>query len=191
MVHLRYNRIEGFELDELEINIISYLFSEPAHIRKIEREIGISHSTILRKIGGMEKKGLIDYLSLGRNKQYFVKKTLRTRKVLEIVESFKVFSLLKKHPFLEPLFMEMLKKCDSKMIILFGSYAKGISKEESDIDIYVETDNVHVKKRLEEINSKISVKVGDFDTNSLLIKEIIKNHIVLRGADRFYEQVFG
>ena len=75
------------------------------------------------------------------------------------------------------------------MIILFGSYAKGISKKDSDIDIYLETNDNSIKTRVKEINSKLSIKIGKFDTKSLLIKEIIKNHIIIRGLEDFYERV--
>ena len=84
---------------------------------------------------------------------------------------------------------QKIKKCDSKLIILFGSYAKNIAKPESDIDIYLETEDQNIKKKTEEINSKLSVKIGAFNKDSLLIKEIIKNHVILKGAERFYEQL--
>lgn len=190
MVHLRYNSIECYDLDEIGANILAYLFNGRGHMRKMEREIGVPHSTFLRKIIQLEKNGFVDYSMAGRNKEYFLKNNLKTKKALEIVEGFKMINILKKHPSLEPLFVEILKKSDAEMIILFGSYAKGIPKEESDIDIYVESEDAHLKKKLEELNSKISVKIGKFDMSSLLIKEIIKNHIVIRGAGRFYEQVF-
>ena len=75
------------------------------------------------------------------------------------------------------------------MIILFWSYAKGIPKKDSDIDIYLETNDSKIKNEIKEINSKLSVKIGEFDTKSLLIKEIIKNHIIIRGLEDFYERV--
>ena len=74
------------------------------------------------------------------------------------------------------------------MIILFGSYAKGIPKLSSDIDIYLETNNSKIKTKIKEINSKLSIKIGKFDTKSLLIKEIIKNHVIIRGMEDFYER---
>ena len=74
------------------------------------------------------------------------------------------------------------------MIILFGSYAKGNEKSDSDIDIYLETINNKVKNKVKEINSRLSIKIGEFDLNSLLIKEIIKNHVIIRGLEEYYER---
>ena len=44
----------------------------------------------------------------------------------------------------------------------------------------------HEKNKIKELNSKLSIKIGDFDVNSLLIKEIIKNHVIIRGVEEFY-----
>ena len=36
------------------------------------------------------------------------------------------------------------------------------------------------------MNSRISVKSGPFDLGSDLIMEIIKNHVIIKGAEEFY-----
>ena len=74
------------------------------------------------------------------------------------------------------------------MIILFGSYAKGNEKPDSDIDTYLETTDNKIKDKIKELNSKLSIKIGKFDLDSLLIKEIIKNHIILRGVEEYCER---
>ncbi|MEK6900125.1 MAG: hypothetical protein AABX05_03295, partial [Nanoarchaeota archaeon] len=63
-----------------------------------------------------------------------------------------------------------------------------LAKKDSDIDIYIETKNRNVKGSIEDIHSKISVKIGTFDTRSPLIKEIIKDHIIIRGIEAFYDE---
>ena len=75
------------------------------------------------------------------------------------------------------------------MIILFGSYAKFIPKEDSDIDIYVETTDKRIKENIQKINDLLSVKIGNFNKGDLLIKEIIKNHIIIQGGESFYEKL--
>ena len=81
-----------------------------------------------------------------------------------------------------------MKKTNEKLIILFGSYAKGLARKDSDIDIYIETKNRNVKKEIEDIHTKINVKIGTFDSNSSLIKEIIKDHIIIKGIEDFYDK---
>ena len=176
--------------DNKEMEILAYLFNSEAHIRGMEKAIKIPHATLIRKLGKMEKQNIVDYRIVGKNKQYFIKRNLRSRKMLEIMENYKLIKFFEKYPHLEPLFEEIIKKCSSELIILFGSYAKGIPKPESDIDIYIETGEQNVKKMAEEINSKLSIKIGKFNKDSLLIKEIIKNHVILMGVEQFYEYLF-
>lgn len=176
--------------DNKDLEILSYLFNKEAHIRGMEKEIGIPHATLVRKLRIMEKQDIVDYIIVGKNKQYFMKKNLKVRKMLEMMENYNLLKFLDKHPVMEPLFNDIIRKIDSGLIILFGSYAKGLAKKESDIDIYIETMDRNIKKKGEMINSRLSVKIGSFDRDSLLIKEIIKNHIIIKGAERFYEQFF-
>ncbi|MFT4310977.1 MAG: nucleotidyltransferase domain-containing protein [Candidatus Woesearchaeota archaeon] len=82
----------------------------------------------------------------------------------------------------------MLHKTDEKLVVLFGSHTKGLAKKDSDIDIYIETKDKNIKKNIEQIHSKINVKIGTFDTTSPLIKQIIKDHIIVRGIEVFYEK---
>ena len=176
--------------DNKELEILAYLFNSEAHIRGMEKAIKIPHATLIRKLKRMEKDNIVDFKIAGKNKQYFIKRGLKSRKMLESMENYKLIKLFNKYPHLEPLFEDIIKKCDYGLIILFGSYAKNIPKPESDIDIYIETEGRNVKKRIEGINSKLSVKIGKLNKDSLLIKEIIKNHIILKGGERFYEQLF-
>ena len=74
------------------------------------------------------------------------------------------------------------------MILLFGSYAKGNIRKDSDLDIYIETTNIKVKKKVQDIYDPISVKIGKFNPNDLLIKEIIKNHVIIKGGEEYYEK---
>ncbi len=74
------------------------------------------------------------------------------------------------------------------MAIIFGSYAKELAHKDSDIDIYLETENRKIKKDIENLNSKLSVKIGKYDKNNLLIKEIKKDHIIIKGVEKYYEK---
>jgi hypothetical protein len=46
-----------------------------------------------------------------------------------------------------------------------------------------------LKQELEQLNSMLSVKIGEFDRSNPLIKEIEKNHIIIRGAENYYEKI--
>ena len=56
------------------------------------------------------------------------------------------------------------------------------------MDIYIDTKNSRLKDDIELIDSKISVKIGDYNKDSLLIKEIEKNHVIIKGVEIYYEK---
>ena len=74
------------------------------------------------------------------------------------------------------------------MIILFGSYAKFISKDDSDIDIYIDATDNKLKDKLRNIYDELSIQIREFNKEDLLIKEIIKNHVIIQGGEAFYEK---
>ncbi|MEN7982625.1 MAG: nucleotidyltransferase domain-containing protein [Nanoarchaeota archaeon] len=176
------------KINNLELEIILVLIKSKVHLREISRILKESHSTILRKMNILLKENIIDYKEEGKNKTFFIKNNLKAKNYIYSAEIYKFSKLLKKYPELEIIFEEIKNKFSQEMIILFGSYAKGIAKKESDIDIFIETQDKKVKSKIEYINSKINVKIGKFDMNSLLIKEINKNHIIIKGVEKFYEK---
>ncbi len=171
-----------------ELDIIEKLLKKESHIREIAKKLKKPHSTISRKLEILKKENIIDFKIEGKNKIFFLKQNFITKNYILKTELNKLKKLLEKHPELNIVFEEVLKKTKEKLIILFGSYAKGTEKKHSDIDIYVETENKKIKKLIENINSKISVKIGHFNKDSDLIKEIIKNHVIIRGIEEFYEK---
>ncbi|PIN74729.1 hypothetical protein COV18_05915 [Candidatus Woesearchaeota archaeon CG10_big_fil_rev_8_21_14_0_10_37_12] len=176
--------------NNVELEIIDLLFKKENHVRGISKKLNESHSTISRKLNYLKDENAIDYVREGKNKVFFLKKNIVAQSYILTSEIHKLIKLLRICPELSVIFEEMLNKTDEKLIILFGSYAKGLAKKDSDIDVYIETKNKTVKKIVEDINSKISVKIGTFDIDSPLVKEIIKDHIIIRGVEKFYEKQF-
>ena len=168
------------------MDIIELLLKADNHVRGIAKKLNESHSTILRKLDNLKKENVIDSRKEGKNKIFYLKKNLVSRTYILQAELHKLTKLLQQNPELSIIFEEVLKKSDEKLVVLFGSYAKGLAKKDSDIDIYIETKSRNVKKTIEEIHSKINVKIGTFDTKSPLIKEIIKDHVIIRGIEVFY-----
>ena len=175
--------------DNLEMDIIELLLKGDNHVRGIAKKLNESHSTVLRKLNGLKKENVIDSRREGKNKIFFLKDNLVSKTYIHQAELHKLTKLLRHNPELDVIFEEILKKTDEKLIVLFGSYAKGLAKKESDIDIYIETKSRSVKKSVEDIHSKINVKIGTFDIKSPLIKEIIKDHIILIGIEVFYDML--
>ena len=187
MIHMVHNRNSN-KSDNIELEIILVLIKGKSHLREIARTLKKPHATILRKLNDLVKMQVLDYKIEGRNKVFFIKNNLNSKNYVYSSEIYKLSRLIEKYPELGIILDDVKKSLPKLMIILFGSYAKGIAKQESDIDIYVETTNNSIKEKIKSINSKINVKIGKFDINSLLIKEIIKNHVILGGSEQFYEK---
>lgn len=176
------------EQKEYKFEIVNELLNNENHIRGIAKKLNINHMTITRKIKELEKENVLDYKEIGKNKTYFLKKTAEARNYIFSAENYKLNMLLKKYPTLRIIIDKIQMDKRIKLALIFGSYAKGISKTDSDIDIYVDTTNNKIKKDISLIHSKISVKIGVYDKFNLLIKEIEKNHVIIKGVEEYYEQ---
>ncbi len=175
------------EQKDFKLEILKELAKKSSHARELAKLLGTNHMTISRKIKELEKENVLDYQQEGKNKRYFIKKTIEAKSYLVIMENYKLNQLIKKYPALRTV-IEKLQKEKISLAIIFGSYAKGTAKEGSDIDVYIETKDHNIKKELGLIDSKLSIKIGKYDPSNLLIKEIEKNHIIIKGAERYYDK---
>ena len=171
----------------LEI-ILNLLRKKENHIRSIAKDLDISHTTILRKADELVKENVLDYKKEGKNKVFFLKNTLKAKNYVYMSENYKTNKALKKYPELSIIMKEIANNVKSNLIILFGSYAKFNAKTDSDIDIFIETKDTKLKEKLKQISKRINLKTGKFDLNNNLIKEIIKDHIIIKGVEIFYEK---
>ncbi len=172
--------------DSTTAEILILLLRGENHLRNIARELKMSHSTVQRKLVNLVKEQILESKTEGKNKVFKIKKGMIAKTSIYVVEQYKVMKLFQQYPELSIITEDIIKKTSQDIVILFGSYAKGIAKKESDIDIYIETTSKKMKKEVENVHSKIKVKIGEFDTSSLLIKEIVKNHVILKGVEEFY-----
>ena len=179
---------QKWDNENLELEIVLLLLKEESHIRGIAKNLGRPHSSISRALNKLVKENVLDYKIKGKNKVFFIKKNLQAKNYVFNAERYKLIKLIKIYPELGIIIDEVLKRTNN-MAILFGSYAKFSAKKDSDIDIYVETRSRKVKEEIESVNSRIRVKIGSFNLDSELIKEIIKNHVILKGIEEFYEKI--
>ena len=172
-----------------EFEILLSLLKKEMYGRELSKSLETSLTRIQFILNKLNKNNILDYKVEGKNHIYFIKKNLIAKAFILNAENYRLAKLLCKYPFLEPLFKEITQKYSSQMIILFGSYAKFIPKEESDIDLYLDSTDNKVKETINHINERISIKIGNFNKEDLLIQEIIKNHIIIQGGEIFYEKL--
>src|SRR3989344_6565027 len=159
-----------------EFELLLYLLKKEAHGRELAKELKTSLTRIQSILSSLRHHNIIDYKIEGKNHIYFIKKNIIAKAYILNSENYKLVKLFRKYPFLEQLFKNITEKYSNLLIILFGSYAKFISKEDSDIDIYIYTSDKKIKEEIKLFYDKLSIKIGKFNKEDLLIQEIIKNH---------------
>jgi len=176
------------EQENYKLEIVNELLRGSNHMREIARLLKTNHMRIVREINALEKKNVVDYKQEGKNKVYFLKKTLEAKNYVFTTENYKLHKLLIKYHLLRRIIEEIQKNNKIKLAVIFGSYAKGNPKEDSDIDLYIETEDFNLKKEVKKINTKLSIKIGKYNKSSLLIREIEKNHVIVKGVELYYEK---
>jgi predicted nucleotidyltransferase len=169
--------------------IILELAKRPNHVRGIAKTIGMNHMTVSRALRDMYSKNIIDYELQGKNKVYKIKNTIDARNYLVMAESYALINKINQYPILRKIVKNIQSNNNIKLIILFGSYAKNLAKSNSDIDIFIKTKDRDLKKEIEQLNTKISVKIGSLN-DEILSNEIKKDHIILKGAEQYYDKYF-
>ena len=97
----------------------------------------------------------------------------------------------------------MLGQRKSGTIILFGSFAKGRAPKESDVDLFIvseEESSVHIGsvREIEGLRGrKINVKsmseaefLKGFARGDLLMREVVSDHVMLKGIDSFVNMMW-
>lgn len=179
---------KSYKSGDEKLTIVGQLMRGSVHVRGLAKELGINHMNASRRLRELSDENVADFRAEGKNKVYFLKETNEAKSYAFMAESYRLVQLLKRYPGLRKIVDYMQKDGRVKMALIFGSYAKGNAKEESDIDIYVESSDRKLKEDIELLDSRASVKLGGYDRESPVIMEIEKNHVIIKGAEEFYEK---
>jgi len=172
---------------DLEV-VLALLKYKELHVRGMAKVINQPHTNIWRIMKKLLDKNAVDFRFEGKNKLFRLKKGVESLNYVYMAEHYKLLKLFEKYPSMSVITELILSKTNERLVLIFGSYAKFNAKRDSDIDLFIETRRRKVKSELENINSKLSVKIGEFNKNNLLIKEIMKDHVILRGVEYYYEK---
>lgn len=168
--------------------IVLLLSGNNLHTRALAKELNTNHVTVINKLESLMEENVVDFKQEGKNKVYFLKKSVEARNYVIMAELYKLNKVIRIYPALRKIIEAIKRHSKIKLAILFGSYAKGIAKRDSDIDIFIETRDRNLKKELQLLNSKLSVKIGNYNRANLLIREIEKNHVIIKGVELYYEK---
>lgn len=142
----------------------------PFYGREISNILGISLGAVHAGLQSLEKHGLLESQHVGRTKLF------RIEASNPIIRSFRTLNTLL---VLEPL-IEAIKDI-SRRVILFGSYATGTFASQSDLDLFI----------VSEEKEKILKKADSFKRkNSLDIRPIIKDQVEWMQLDKKSPEFF-
>jgi len=171
-------------------------FSSEYYIREVKKLLKISPRTAQLILEDLENKGVIESKTKGKIKAYKIKLSEHTKRYLVFVEQYKTIAFLEKDLMIKEI-VEKITPNIKGIGIIFGSYVKGIEKKGSDLDIFVvgNYDKEEIKRISKNLGIDISVKcypIKIFEKNinkDILLKEILKNHIVFVNAEQFIQKV--
>ncbi|MBU0456853.1 MAG: nucleotidyltransferase domain-containing protein [Nanoarchaeota archaeon] len=145
-------------------------YADELHASEVSRILKLPQRTVARKLEILQKSNLLNYRRDGRNKYFFLDlKQSLTFSLLELLECYKELDFSLKNPQVSLLLEELAANYS---IILFGSYAKGRAKKDSDIDLVIFSNE---KKKINEIIKKYHFEVNAHYVNLSLLKKRMKN----------------
>jgi predicted nucleotidyltransferase len=182
-----------------EYDIIKHFLGEydgEIYGRGLTGKVKMSQKSIALELDRLEKGGILKSRRSG-NMKYFRLNTSNpeTKDILISAEITKKLQFLK-----EQRTMANILKKDDRIIGIFGSYAEGTQKEESDIDLFII--GAKRKKDYDEQGNVFDLNISiryfseaEFtrltNEKNNLLKEIAKKHIIIFGAERFVDLLWG
>ena len=170
--------------------------SKEYYIREISRLADLNLRTCWLILSDLEKKGVLEARNIGKTKLYSLRKNYTAFNYMLLTEEYKRNCFLQQYPLIREVLDKMIPLIKGTVVI-FGSYAKNIPKDDSDLDLLISGTffpdklkaisqtygiELNIKKYpLKLIKSKIS---SDF-----LLKEVVKDHIIIKGE--FGEIIYG
>lgn len=194
----------------IEQKIVDFLVKMPEKeftINGLAKELHESYSFLNRKINQLAKEGVILKRSAGKAILCSLNlKSDKTKALLHMLEVERRDTFFGKNREISLLLSDFLKKVKAfskkgtKFILIFGSWAKGHAGKESDVDVLIlaerKTDLSSIVKELnaqygkEIVPVQLTPKEFIAQMQSEIIKEIIKNHIILSGFENFIDAVW-
>lgn len=190
-------------LSETEFEILASFFPklEEKTLKEIEKSVGLSHEPTFRNLKSLAKNGHLKEKKVGKTNVYEFIFTDYTYLIYNYFMTKKIHIFKKKHSLLYRRLKEFSSLIVSDLIILFGSYAKGIETKKSDIDMLIVSDKTGIEKTAATFKTKyniiinpVVVRVKDFKNikkdNKTFYSDLIEFGIVLEGLEFFFKEVY-
>ncbi|MEK6871376.1 MAG: nucleotidyltransferase domain-containing protein [Nanoarchaeota archaeon] len=186
-------------INNIQLGIISLFrtnYLSQFHIREMAKLIAKSHVSLLPYLKKFEKDNVLRQKLIGKNKVYSLNlDNNQVKEYVSLAEKTKTLEFIKKEFFIKKIYDEFINLHLNGSLILFGSYASHTHTHKSDIDLFYigeirESEKNKIKEFGKNYGKKVHLTVMTFEKfdkklaeQNSLIKEIIKNHIILHNHD--------
>lgn len=174
-------------------------------IRSLARSLKKSYPLVYNNLLSLEERGIITKKDIPPGKVITLSENIPKNVIINI-EMKKRDNFLKRHPEIKLMLEDTLKSVKNPFFILliFGSYAKGKQTKKSDLDILIIVKEKNDIKEIERAVNKtitkakkslIFIEIKDFkemiknDKEFNVGNEAKKNHVILYGAEQFYQLI--
>lgn len=187
------------KVNDTDLKVLSLFtkgYDKEYYIREVEKLLGVSSRTALVILDKLEKNGILESKIKGKIKTYSIKKSITSREFFLLTEQYKKIQFLEKNHLIK----EIFEKTDEFMqgiVIVFGSYAKAIEKDDSDLDLFIV--GKYEEDKIKEVGKKygININIKSYPmkifkkeiNNDILLREILENHVLIKDAEGFIRRV--
>lgn len=188
MSNMLLNRNKLKVLGEFSTNYTKRIYG-----RDVAKRLKMNQKTVSNILNELEKEHILKFTQEGKNKYYYLNEFYSyIKEIIQLMETQRKINFLEKYERLKGLFLRLRERSDG-ISIIFGSYANFSANEKSDLDVFVMGDIRDIEDLEGLYNVKINIiksNKNKFDKKEHIIKEIIKNHIILKGVEDFIELVW-
>ncbi len=189
--------MEEYNINQTTLKVLGLYtrnYRRSLHLRAIARETDVDVKTIQIQLRRLESINVVSSSVKGKNKEYSLNLGNQITKYYMILgETFASLVFVAKHFVIKKIQGEIADKIIGT-VILFGSFAKGQTRKDSDVDLLVLSGKRIDRNMIGEAGSlvdrKISVKLmrreqfaEGLGRNNPLVREVVQNHVVLSGVD--------
>ncbi len=184
-------------LTEIHLKVLGLFtngFDKSYYVREVSKILFIGPRTAQLALEGLEKKGVLESTLRGKIKIYELRENGYVNDYLLLAETFKKIVFLNSHKIIAEIISKISPYING-IGIIFGSYAKGFERKDSDLDIFIiGSYNAEEIDNISDIY-KIKISLKNYPLNSfkkyinedILIKEVLNNHIVFKNAEQLIQ----
>ena len=158
----------------------------------IAKKKKLNQKTVSNYLNQLEKENILKSKMQGKNKLYSL--NLNNKEILKnfiiAIEHLRTINFYKKHLLIKEI-SEKIQPLIKGTVIIFGSYVKNTQKQNSDLDILIigKCNEKEINKISKIYKIRINPKIYPKLEKDILIKEVIKNHIIIKNTEQFIEEI--